>query len=305
MCIRDSLYNKHLKKEQSITNRLFGQIVWSAEQIASISEYFAKNQVVVFTTALSAKAVNVFHVHLPVIGIQPSVDAKYFKEIDLPNQLKEFAGITNKEENAVKYRVLISEIKISHVLYSFKGQAGTVNFTEVSYRQGEILNVKELKYPQVNYAKLQFIPMQVVAELGVAEQAEPMETSAPTHELVSACCNRFSENLTGYVDIELIPESEYRPTSFKEISIPICECAKDQDGHKWMESMSTKWNKNIKELIVRISKRVNEAIQKYQHTYNDIEKMKSLMEEYNELEGELISLPDDSLTFEDAVTSRH
>jgi len=255
-----------------------------------------------YTTVVSPKLINVFHAHLPNIGTQPTLDAKYPKEINLPKNLEEFAKTTKKNEEYIKYRVLIEEAKVKEVLYSFKGQSGTAKFIELSYKEGEIFNIKELNLAKVNYGKLQSIPIQVIAEYEAPEQVESMEVTAPTHEFISACRHRFIENLTGYVDVELMPESEYKPTSFREVSVPICECIKDEAGQKWVEQITATWEKNIKELISTMSKKVSEAIDKYQHIYNDIEKMKTLMEEYNELEGELISLPDDSLTLEDAVT---
>jgi hypothetical protein len=290
---------------ESITNKLFGQIEWSTEDVKSIAEYLNKNPIILFTTVVSPKLINVFHAHLPAIGMQPTLDAKYPKEISIAKSLEEFAKTTNKNESFIKYRVLIAESKVTKVLYSFKGQSGTAKFIELSYKEGEVLNVKEFKLPNINYGKLQSIPMQVVAEYEAPEEVESMEITAPVHELISACRHRFTENLTGYVDVELVPESEYKPTNFREVSIPICECIKDKAGQKWMEQITATWEKNIKGLIFEMSKKVSEAIERYKHTYNDIEKMKALMEEYNELEGELISLPDDSLTLEDAVITSY
>ena len=285
----------------SLSNKLFGNIQWSEENVKSISGYFSINPMIVYTNALSHSAINIFHAHFPSIGEFPTLDAKYLTTVDIEKCLDEFRKETDDNSNDIKYRVIIEKENINQVLYSYKGIAGVVNYVENKFEVGEIINLEPLNIPQMKYGRIQSIPISVTAVLDPA--AEVMETSPPQHELLLACRYKFVESMPGYMDIEIIPDTETKPGSFKEISIPVCLIKKDNqdEGKKWVNDKLITWSNIHRTMLYKISKKTEEAIMKYKTISNDLDKMKLLLEEYKDIEGELIAFPDDNLTSEEAV----
>ncbi len=207
-----------------------------------------------------------------------------------------------KQGLPVKYRAIVQYGEVKAVLYAFQGAVGMVKFEEVKLATEEIVDVSRLELPKTKYAKIQAVPVEIV--VGPEGEKMELEHTPPQYETVLACRGRFAENLLGYVDVELIPESEEKPANFKEVSVPVCECVKDvkSEGKAWFQKQLAEWNHKRQQRIDTIAAKAKEVVVRYQKISGpEVEKMKALLEESREVEGELVALPDDDLSSEFAV----
>ena len=282
---------------------MFGPVEWTAEQIKDVGEYFAnlKQPVEIYASHVSAEHVNIFHVHLPPIAEQPTFEAKLSQ---YPEAMTDSSQKT-ADTATVSYKATITEHgDIKAVSYFSNNSTGPVKHVVINYATNEIIDVSALNFPNVRFARIQSIPAPLV--IG-PEATKPMEqlSSSPQHETILACKHRHAENLLGYVDVELIPDQEDKPTNYQQFSVPICECKKDAtgEGFKWVTAKIEHWNKAQKDKGERILTKVKEAITSYQSNSGskDTTKMKALLEECRGIEGEIVALPDNDLSADDAV----
>jgi len=248
---------------------------------------------------------NVFHIHLPPIGEQPSIDNIFIEEnqmkVNIENLIEEYKKTWENDPKSIniKYRIIAEKGKISYILYNFRGMIGKAKFEEISYETNEILNITNLNFNN-KWGKIQQIPIQLL--IG-SEKLKNLENTMPQHETILACRGRTIENLLGYIDIEIIHDSLEKPANFKEISVPICECEKDlsNEGKIWVQSKFENWEKIENAKLTKIIDDYKKLIQKY--TQLEKSEMKNILEESRKIEGELVSFSDKNLSKEKAVFS--
>ncbi len=287
---------------QKVSNKLFGEVDWREEKVDREFAYLTAAPISIYAQELEYGIYNLIHVHLSAIGESATFDLKYIKEgddlKDYSNMGKDMAG------NILKYRILVSNNAIRAILYNYKGAAKELKFTEEKFHVGQVVNVKSLEQPNVIYARILSIPIQTMACIDPARLG-PYERTTPEHECIAMCGNRYFEELMGFVDVELIPDTPERPPGFRKVSIPICLCKADSNGPKAIEAMQAKWTANEQSQVQEVISHTKENLALWHTKGKDmtLDEKKELLARLQAIEGQLIAIPDKALTAADVVVA--
>ena len=255
----------------------------------------------IYAQDIESDVFNLLHVHIPSLGESATVDIKYMKKFDEPENYYKFEK--DISGNILKYRILIQNNTVRFILYNFRGKIRELESSSFKYKLDEIVNVKSLGIPDVTYAKVVSIPIQTLASLSQAK-LQQYERTAPKHELVGACHSRYFEELLGYIDLELIPNVEERPINLRRVSAPICECIRGIEENKKGMQIIQGWKNKIAEKCMNLINSTKEKIQlinsKEYENSSTTDKIQ-MLELLQKMEGELMTLAQNDLNTLDPV----